>query len=76
MLLTEAHLGNVDELEGMMLREISQTEKEKNAWSFLYVKSDKQTNKLVDTENSVVARGWGGEAGQSGWKRSKGKKKN
>ena len=58
------------ELEGIMLSEISQTEKTNTVWSHLYVESKK--TELIETENSlVVARGgsWEvNERSEGGWR--------
>ena len=48
------------DLESIMLREISQTEKDKYCMISLICGINKHTNKLIDTEHKmVVARSWG-----------------
>ena len=58
--------------QGIMLNEISQTEKDKCCIISFYVESKKQKPELIDTENRlVVVRGreWGmGETGEGGQK--------
>ena len=57
------------DLEGIMLSEISQTEKDKYHMTALICGTKKKKNpKLIDTENRlVIARGrWWGGCGQNG----------
>ena len=59
------------DLEGVMLNEISQIEKDRqHMWNLKNKINNKNKNYLIDTENILRATRWEGEGGQ--WKRSKG----
>ena len=58
------------DLKGIMLRERSQTEKDKNRMIYLVYGILKKKKKLMDTENRLMVARGGGGGGREGWRRN------